>query len=54
VFDKAEVRSQTDPTWKESVDDGLEMLREAGIETELYDGPIGGVRNLFNGQYWEP
>lgn len=54
VFDKAAVRAQTDPTWKESVEDGLTILREAGIETELYDGPIGGVRNLFDGLYWEP
>lgn len=54
VFDKADVRAQTDPTWKESVSDGLQMLTEAGIEIQLYDGPIGGVRNLFDGQYWEP
>ena len=40
--------------WCESIAYGNEMLREAAVETYLYDGPIGGVTGLFNGETWEP
>jgi len=48
MFDRADDR------WCESIAYGNEMLREAVIETRLYDGKIGGVTNLFNGERWEP
>ena len=40
--------------WCDSIAYGNEMLREAAIETRFYDGKIGGVTNLFNGERWEP
>jgi dCMP deaminase len=48
MFDRADGR------WCESIAYGNEMLREAAVETRLYDGKIGGVTNLFNGERWEP
>jgi dCMP deaminase len=40
--------------WNESIAYGNEMLKEAGVETFLYDGPIGNSYALFNGETWEP
>ena len=40
--------------WNESIAYGNEMLREAAIETVYYDGSIGGVTNLFQGEHWNP
>lgn len=48
MFDKTPER------WRESIAIGDEMLDEAGVIRDIYDGPIGGVRVLFNGEYWEP
>lgn len=48
MFDKTPER------WRESIAIGDEMLDEAGVIRDIYDGPIGGVRVLFNGEHWEP
>lgn len=40
--------------WSASIEAGLTMLREAGVDIEFYDGSIGGVRTLFDGKVWEP
>lgn len=48
MFDKTPER------WKASIEDGMAMLEEAGILRMQFDGPIGRVRVLFDGEYWEP
>lgn len=48
IFDKTTER------WRKSIEDGNTMLDEAGVQREYYNGPIGGVRVLFDGEYWEP
>jgi dCMP deaminase len=49
IFDKAGVGP-----WTESISAGNDMFAEAGVETELYDGPIAGLSILFNGEQWTP
>lgn len=48
MFDKTPER------WRASIADGDAMLDEAGVICEQYDGPIGGVRVLFDGEWWTP
>lgn len=45
---------QTTARWKDSVDAGFAMMREAGVEIDLYDGRIGGVSHKFNNEIWYP
>lgn len=40
--------------WKESIAQAFEMFTEAGTETELFDGEIGGVQVRFNGAPFSP
>ena len=40
--------------WRASVEAGNDILFEGGVELALYDGPIGGVEHLFDGQVWQP
>lgn len=40
--------------WNESIAFGNEMLKEAGVVTQLYDGAIGVVTGFFNGASWKP
>lgn len=40
--------------WNESIAYGNEMLQEAGVILEFYDGPIGSVNAMFNGEIWKP
>lgn len=42
------------PSWKQSIEYGETMLREAGIKLELYDGEIGGCKVRFNYEEWTP
>ena len=45
---------RTPERWKASIADGDAMLDEAGVKRHVYDGPIGRVRVLFDGEFWEP
>lgn len=45
---------RTPERWKEDQDTALAMLKEAGVEVVMFDGPIGGVKIRFNGALWEP
>jgi len=42
------------PDWKPMVDAGLEILRRGGVEITIWDGKIGNIKNLNNGELWEP
>ena len=48
MFDKTPER------WRASIADGYAMLDEAGVIREQYDGSVGGVRVLFDGEWWTP
>jgi dCMP deaminase len=41
--------------WTESINIGNQMFKEAGIITELYDGPINTtIEIILNGEKWKP
>ncbi len=40
--------------WKEPIKIAREMFAEAGVTYELWDGDIGDVEVLFNGQLFRP
>lgn len=41
-------------SWDESIAIGNQMFKEAGIITDYYDGEIGGVEIILNGEVWRP
>lgn len=45
---------RTPERWQESVAIAKSMLAEAGVEYELYDGPVGADRVLMDGKFWNP
>jgi len=45
---------KTPKRWWESTDYALTLLADCGVELFMYDGAIGGVNSLFNGEEWEP
>lgn len=49
-----EMIMKTPERWWESTDEALNYLRDAGVETYMVEGKIGGVQNLFNGEIWSP
>jgi dCMP deaminase len=40
--------------WKEQIEIAFTMLREAGVEIIMYDGPVGGPEVRHSGQTWMP
>lgn len=49
-----EIHDKTPERWRESIEVANQMLDEAGVKRRMVSGKIGGVRVLFDGQYWEP
>jgi len=49
-----ECMDKTPDRWKESIDIAMQIMHESEIEIEYFAGKIGGVKVLFNGEYWEP
>lgn len=45
---------ETPDRWKESIDIALDMFKEAGVETEWFEGDLGGPKILFNGKWFQP
>jgi dCMP deaminase len=45
---------QTPQHWKESIANAFTMFQEAGVITEFYEGKVGDIQTLFNGQVWRP
>ena len=45
---------KTPERWHRSLEEARELLYDNGIAILAYDGKIGGVTHLFNGEYWEP
>lgn len=54
VIGHKQMFDRTPDHWKESIADGDVMLAEAGVKTAVYDGPIGDVSVLMNGETWNP
>jgi len=42
------------PDWKPMVDAGLEIFRRGGVELIVWDGVVGDITNLNNGEIWKP
>lgn len=49
-----EIHDKTPERWRESIATANQMLDEAGVKRRMIAGTIGGVRVLFDGQWWEP
>jgi dCMP deaminase len=45
---------RTPPRWKELVDLGLEMFEKNNVPVYQWDGEVGEVTNLNNGEIWYP
>jgi dCMP deaminase len=45
---------KTPERWWESTDHAISILGECGVNFCMYDGNIGGVRNLFSSEVWKP
>jgi dCMP deaminase len=47
--------SMTPPRWQDSVNEALDMLREAGVQITYFEGSIGDAPDvLVNGKLWNP
>jgi dCMP deaminase len=40
--------------WKEMVALGLKIIRDGGVKLVIWDGEVGGVTNLNDGEVWSP
>jgi deoxycytidylate deaminase len=45
---------RTPDRWQSYLEEGLDILEAGGVEVLLYNGIIGGVSHLFNGEVWLP
>lgn len=54
VIGHKQAYDKTPPRWVEEVEQGFEILRDGNVEYQFYDGIVGGIKNLFDGEYWEP
>ena len=45
---------KTPERWQESTNYALSLLEKCGVELLMYEGQIGEVQNLFNGEIWNP
>jgi deoxycytidylate deaminase len=47
--------SMTPERWQGSVNEALEMMKEAGVQLVYHDGPVEGAPDVFvNGESWNP
>lgn len=44
----------TPDRWKASVEAGLNLMRAAGVVLEFFDGDVGGIKIIVNGEPWQP
>lgn len=49
-----ECMERTPSRWVEMVNLGLEILQRGGVELIQWSGDVGLIKNLNNGEYWEP
>jgi len=45
---------RTPERWKEDIAIGMEIMKGSDVSYILYDGEIGGIENLFDGEIWLP
>lgn len=49
-----QMSEKTTERWKDDIAIAVEMLAEGGVEYEQFDGRIGYVTHLFDGETWNP
>lgn len=49
-----QMMERTPDYWTKNVSLGLDMMKEAGVSIELYDGLIGGADAIFAYKRWQP
>ncbi len=49
-----ELIMKTPERWQESTNYALSLLKRCGVECLMYEGEIGGIEHLFNGEVWRP
>jgi deoxycytidylate deaminase len=54
VITHHEMHEKTNERWKDSIDAGIAMLKESGVEYIRMSGKVGGVRSIFDGVEWCP
>jgi deoxycytidylate deaminase len=54
VIGHRERMDMTPDRWKASVDAGLQLLRDCGVELEFYEGHVGAEQIIVNGELWKP
>ena len=54
VIAHAQAYRRTPERWRESIEQGLHILRCGGVEYEAVDIKIGYCQNLFDGRVWNP
>ena len=55
VVGHKQIHDITPERWKESIEKGHGLLREAGVEMEMWSGKIGnGIEIMFNGKPFQP
>lgn len=54
VIGHQQAYDKTPERWKAEVELGLEILEDGNVSYQMYDGKIGDVRNLFDGEIWYP
>jgi len=47
-------QEKTPERWKQSIDFALKDIRDSGITIHEFDGKIGGVEIIVNGERWQP
>lgn len=45
---------RTPDRWREEIEIGFEILKGGGVKYTFYDGRIGDIENLFDGEIWYP
>jgi hypothetical protein len=54
VIGHQQAYDKTPPRWLDEVALGLQILRGGGVTYHMFDGHIGDVENLFDGEIWWP
>lgn len=49
-----QIHDKTPERWRESITMAVDMLSEAGVHYEQFDGQIGDVKHMFDGVTWMP
>ncbi len=54
VYAHKDALDKTPERWRESLEIGMEVLRDGGVEFHQYAGKLGDCTNLLDGEVWYP